>query len=222
MAKKQISFAEKAAKKQGKQDWKFVKYVKSVISEKTGHWRFKENMIRLEGGENLDAALKRMESAADHLQADIQEMTEEVQAAVDATPEKVSEEVSDKSEKAVEAQPEEAKTDVGQPAEAVEKTEAQDVKPEVDKKVDAAPEEKPEKEQTPEVKADAIEPKTDDKTDVESEKVEVESKTEEAPKTEEKVAAETVVEAAPAEDKSEEANTPDSPKEVTAEQPKEK
>ena len=61
MAKKTLSFAEKAAKKKNKSDIKYVKYVGSVRSEKTGNWRFNERMIGLEGGESLDAALKRID-----------------------------------------------------------------------------------------------------------------------------------------------------------------
>ena len=62
MAKKQLSFAEKAAKKKGK-GLKTVKFIKSILSEKTGHWRFKEKMVHLDGGESLDNALKRQEDA---------------------------------------------------------------------------------------------------------------------------------------------------------------
>ena len=61
MAKKQLSFAEKAAKKNKKSDIKYVKYVNSVRSEKTGQWRFNERIIGLNGGESLDVALKRIE-----------------------------------------------------------------------------------------------------------------------------------------------------------------
>lgn len=61
MAKKQLSFAEKAAKKKEISGVKYVKYVNSVRSEKTGQWRFNERMIGLHGGESLDAALKRNE-----------------------------------------------------------------------------------------------------------------------------------------------------------------
>ena len=60
MAKKQLSFAEKAAKKKGKGS-KSVKFIKSILSEKSGHWRFKEKMVNLIGGESLDDALKRRE-----------------------------------------------------------------------------------------------------------------------------------------------------------------
>ena len=60
MAKKQLSFAEKAAKKK-KKGFKSVKFIKSFRSEKTGHWRFKERILNLIGGESIDAALERQE-----------------------------------------------------------------------------------------------------------------------------------------------------------------
>ena len=63
MAKKQKSFAEKASSKGGK-DLVYVKYVKSVPSEKEGYWRFNESMVAMEKGSSLDAALKEMEDAA--------------------------------------------------------------------------------------------------------------------------------------------------------------
>ena len=61
---KQQSFAEKAAKKKKKDLSTYVKYIKSVKSEKTGYWRFNEQMIEVKEGENLDGALKRMEEVA--------------------------------------------------------------------------------------------------------------------------------------------------------------
>ena len=66
MAKHQ-SFAEKAAKKKKKNLSTYVKYIKSVKSEKTGSWRFNEQMIQVKEGENLDGALKRMEEEAQTL-----------------------------------------------------------------------------------------------------------------------------------------------------------
>ena len=63
MAKKQ-SFAEKAAKKKKKDLSTYVKYIKSVKSEKTGYWRFNEQMIQVKEGENLDGALERMDELA--------------------------------------------------------------------------------------------------------------------------------------------------------------
>jgi len=61
MAKKQMSFAEKASKHKSNKDWKTVKYVKSERSDKTGSWRFNESFIQLASNENLDQALSRME-----------------------------------------------------------------------------------------------------------------------------------------------------------------
>ena len=61
---KQQSFAEKAAKKKKKDLSTYVKYIKSVKSEKTGYWRFNEQMIEVKTGENLDGALKRMNEVA--------------------------------------------------------------------------------------------------------------------------------------------------------------
>ena len=73
MAKKQKSFADKASGKGADADSVMVKYVKSVKSEKTGFWRFNEQMIKLRGGENLDAALKRMDEAANLVDIDLSE-----------------------------------------------------------------------------------------------------------------------------------------------------
>ena len=58
MAKKQ-TFTSKLSKQDI--NFKYVKHIKSVISEDTGHTKFLENMVRLEENENLDQALKRME-----------------------------------------------------------------------------------------------------------------------------------------------------------------
>ena len=58
MAKKQ-TFTSKLSK-QGS-NFKYVKHIKSVVSEDTGHVKFLDNMVRLEENENLDQALKRMD-----------------------------------------------------------------------------------------------------------------------------------------------------------------
>jgi len=58
MAKKQ-TFTSKLSKQSS--NFKYVKHIKSVISEDSGHVKFLENMVRLEENENLDQALKRME-----------------------------------------------------------------------------------------------------------------------------------------------------------------
>ena len=76
MAKKQ-SFADKASKK-GKSLGTFVKYVKSVLSEKTGHWRFNEQIVNIKEGENLDSALNRLSEESQAL--DIEMPTENVEA----------------------------------------------------------------------------------------------------------------------------------------------
>ena len=64
-----------------------VKYVKSIKSEKTGLWRFNEQMIKLRGGENLDAALKRMDEASNLVDIDLSEFESKAKKAE----EKVSE-----------------------------------------------------------------------------------------------------------------------------------
>jgi len=56
---KGTSFAAKAKGKK-KKSQTLVKFIKSVKSEKTGHWRFNEQMIALEDSENLDGALQRL------------------------------------------------------------------------------------------------------------------------------------------------------------------
>ena len=71
MAKKQKSFADKASGKSAEENAVMVKYVKSVKSEKTGYWRYNEQMVKLRGGENLDAALKRMDEAENLVDIDL-------------------------------------------------------------------------------------------------------------------------------------------------------
>ena len=71
MAKKQKSFADKASGRGTEENAVMVKYVKSVKSEKTGFWRFNEQMVKLRDGENLDAALKRMNEAENLIDIDL-------------------------------------------------------------------------------------------------------------------------------------------------------
>ena len=73
MAKKQKSFADKASGKGADADSVMVKYVKSVKSDKTGFWRFNEQMIKVRGDENLDAALKRMDESSNLIDIDLSE-----------------------------------------------------------------------------------------------------------------------------------------------------
>ncbi|MBH50321.1 MAG: hypothetical protein CMG69_06205 [Candidatus Marinimicrobia bacterium] len=91
MAKKQLSFAEKAAKKKGKSDIKYVKYVNSLKSEKTKQWRFNERMIALEGGESLDAALKRIEEEKNILNIELPDPIETTVNSENETPTSVDE-----------------------------------------------------------------------------------------------------------------------------------
>jgi len=109
MAKKQLSFAEKANITKGKHDTKYVKYVKSVRSEKTGNWRFNEQIIAVEGNETLDAAVKRLEEVRLALDINLpdfskEEKVEEVKAeaseAESVSDEKVPEEEAPAQEEA--------------------------------------------------------------------------------------------------------------------------
>ena len=99
MAKKQKSFADKAAGNTSG-DSVYVKYVKSVQSEETGRWRFNEQMIRMNKGEQLDAALKRMDEVANLVDIDLSEFAESEKVDKEVSSEHQSEEtvVSDNNE----------------------------------------------------------------------------------------------------------------------------
>ena len=71
MAKKQKSFADKASGRGADADAVMVKYVKSVKSEKTGFWRFNEQMVKLRDGEDLNVALKRLDEASNLVDIDL-------------------------------------------------------------------------------------------------------------------------------------------------------
>jgi hypothetical protein len=75
MAKKQKSFADKASGNKNK-DSVFVKYVKSTQSEETGGWRFNEQIIQMNKGEQLDAALKRLDEVAKLVDIDLSQFSE--------------------------------------------------------------------------------------------------------------------------------------------------
>ncbi|MFQ6616889.1 MAG: hypothetical protein ACE5HZ_09040, partial [Fidelibacterota bacterium] len=60
MAKKR-SFADKAARAQQKPAFSNVKYVKATLSQKTGHYRFQETMLKVPTGMSLDAYLAEMD-----------------------------------------------------------------------------------------------------------------------------------------------------------------
>ena len=74
MAKKQKSFADKASGNKNK-DSVFVKYVKSTQSEETGGWRFNEQIIQMNKGEQLDAALKRLDEVANLVDIDLSQFS---------------------------------------------------------------------------------------------------------------------------------------------------
>ena len=85
MAKKQKSFADKAAGN-ASGDSVYVKYVKSVQSEETGRWRFNEQIVRMNKGEQLDAALKRMDEAANLVDIDLSEFVSSSEEKSDTLP----------------------------------------------------------------------------------------------------------------------------------------
>ena len=74
MAKKQKSFADKASGNKNK-DSVFVKYVRSIQSEETGGWRFNEQIIQMQKGEQLAAALKRMDQVANLVDIDLSQFS---------------------------------------------------------------------------------------------------------------------------------------------------
>ena len=96
MAKKQKSFADKAAGN-ASGDSVYVKYVKSVQSEETGRWRFNEQIVRMNKGEQLDAALKRMDEAANLVDIDLSEFISSLEEESDAVPKKESKDSGDDS-----------------------------------------------------------------------------------------------------------------------------
>ena len=113
MAKKQMSFAEKAAKHKSSKDWKTVKYVKSERSAKTGNWRFNENFIQLAANENLDQALTRMED-------EIKALAKEMSSIEESVP-KVEEKSEEKAEEELEAEVPEVEAKIDPAVKAEEK-----------------------------------------------------------------------------------------------------
>ena len=146
MAKKQ-TFTSKLSKQAS--DFKYVKHIKSVTSEDTGHIKFLENMVRLEENENLDQALKRMEEESKQVLS-FGETLEE--APVEEAP---AEEESNKDE-----------------APAEESTEEPAEEPKEEAPVEEAPaEEESNKDEAPaeEKTAEEAEPATEDKSAEEAE-----------------------------------------------------
>ena len=79
---KGTSFADKSKGKK-KINKTFVKYVKSIKSEKTVHWSFNEQMVGLNSGENLDGALKRIQEEALALDLVLPSLEEAVEQTVE-------------------------------------------------------------------------------------------------------------------------------------------
>ncbi len=108
MAKKQ-TFTSKLSK-QGS-NFKYVKHIKSVVSEDSGHVKFLDNMVRLEENENLDQALNRMEEESKQVLSFgeiIEEAPAEEQPKEEAPVEEASAEESKEEEVPVDEPTEEA------------------------------------------------------------------------------------------------------------------
>ena len=116
MAKKQ-TFTSKLSKKGS--DFKYVKHIKSVTSEDTGHIKFLENMVRLEENENLDQALKRMEEESKQVLSFgevLEEASTEEQPTEEAPVEEAPAEEESKEEAPAEEPTEEAPAEEAEPA----------------------------------------------------------------------------------------------------------
>ena len=76
---KGTSFAEKAQRGAKKNEKKFtvVKYVKSVVAEKTGAIRFQESMLKVPEDKNLDSYLKELEAGPVKEKIEVEEVAEE-------------------------------------------------------------------------------------------------------------------------------------------------
>ena len=151
MAKKQ-TFTSKLSK-QGS-NFKYVKHIKSVISEDTGHIKFLENMVRLEENENLDQALKRMEEESKQVLSfgeTLEETPVEEVPAEEESKEETPVEESSEEEAPAEEEPKEETPVEEAPAEEESKEEA------------------PVEEPSEEAPAEEAEPATEDKSAEEAE-----------------------------------------------------
>ena len=109
MAKKQ-TFTSKLGK-DGK-NFKFVKHIKTVTSEESGHIKFVANMVRLDENENIDQAMKRMEEEASVTLAFGESVdTEEVVTEDVPAEEKIAEETQEEAPAEEEASVEDAPTE---------------------------------------------------------------------------------------------------------------
>jgi len=96
MAKKQ-TFESKLSKKGS--NFKYVKHIKSVVSEDSGFIKFLDNMVRLEENENIDQALKRMEEESEEAPAEEVKEDAPVEEAEPATEDQSAEEADVSSDK---------------------------------------------------------------------------------------------------------------------------
>ncbi len=124
MAKKQKSFADKAAGGK-KTDSVYAKYVKSVQSEKTGRWRFNEQMVRMDKGEQLDAALKRMDEVANLIDIDLSEFVKSDDPKEQEAPEAIAETITE----SVKPETDETPEDVSASEESAEQADTVDDNP---------------------------------------------------------------------------------------------
>ena len=131
MAKKQ-TFTSKLGK--DKKNFKVVKYIQTLLSEKTGHIKFLSRMIRMEENENIDQALKREEEESSNVLA-FGEQPEETPAEEEPTEELSTEETVEESkeeqpaeetpaEETQEEAPVEEETPTEEPAEEVSEEES--------------------------------------------------------------------------------------------------
>ena len=125
MAKKQ-TFTSKLSKQES--NFKYVKHIKSVKSEDTGHIKFLENMVRLEENENLDQALKRMEEESKQVLSFgevLEEASNEEQPTEEAPVEEAPAEEESKEEAPVEEAPAEEESKEEAPVEEAPAEEAE-------------------------------------------------------------------------------------------------
>jgi len=170
---KGTSFADKSKGKK-KINKTFVKYVKSIKSEKTGHWRFNEQMVALKSGENLDGAIKRLEEESLALDLDLSNIETAVEETIEAQNEQVETEatvVADEVEETVELTEDKEEASVEETPSEVQVAEEEKLPPALESK-----------EKAKEEKAAILEPDEEDSTEeaTKEEKAPVDSTEEES------------------------------------------
>ena len=135
MAKKQ-TFTSKLGKE--KTNFKFVKHIRTLVSEKTGHIKFLSRMLRIEENENIDQALEREEESSNissfgeqpaeetQEEAPVEEAQEEAPAEEPAEEELKEEQPAEETpaEETQEEAPVEEETPTEEPAEEVSEEES--------------------------------------------------------------------------------------------------